>query len=44
MINARANRQQLEEAAAQAQIGADASKAYKNVSGAPEEGSLAAAI
>jgi len=41
MIAARAEKQQLELAAAQAQIGADASKAYKNVSSVPEAGSLA---
>ena len=44
MMEARAKKQQLDEAAAQAQIGADASKAYKNVSGVPDEGSLAAAL
>ncbi|KKM91954.1 hypothetical protein LCGC14_1223230, partial [marine sediment metagenome] len=41
MTAARANQKQLEDAAAQAQIGADASKAYKNVSSVPESGSLA---
>lgn len=35
---------QLDTAAAQAQIGAEASKAYKNVSKVPEEGSLAEAV
>ncbi|KKN10418.1 hypothetical protein LCGC14_1036810 [marine sediment metagenome] len=44
MMEARAKKQQLDEAAVQAQIGADASKAYKNVSGVPDEGSLAAAL
>lgn len=41
MMTARVEKQQLDEAAAQAQIGVDASKAYKNVSGVPEAGSLA---
>jgi hypothetical protein len=44
MIEARQQRQQLEEAAAAAQVGESASKAYKNVSGVPEAGSLAATI
>ena len=44
MREARRQKQVLEEAAASAQIGADASKAYKNVSSVPEAGSLAEAI
>ena len=44
MIAARAERKQLEDAAAAAQIGESASKAYKNVSGVPDEGSLASAL
>jgi len=44
MIEARQKQQQLEMAAAEAQIGESASKAYKNVSSVPDEGSLAAAL
>ncbi|KKN47746.1 hypothetical protein LCGC14_0659800 [marine sediment metagenome] len=44
MIAARQEKQQLELAAAQAQIGESASKAYKNVSGVPEAGSLAETV
>jgi len=44
MIEERQRRKQLEESAAAAEIGAEASKAYKNVSGVPESGSLAEAL
>jgi len=41
MIEERKKRKQLEETAAQAQVAETASKAYKNVQAAPEEGSVA---
>jgi len=44
MIASLEKQKELEEAAAQAQIGESASKAYKNVSGAPEEGSIASQL
>lgn len=44
MIAERQRRQQIDEAAAAAEISADASKAYKNVSSVPEAGSLAEAV
>ncbi len=44
MIAERQEKQQLELAAAQSQIGESASKAYKNVSSTPEAGSLAETV
>jgi len=44
MIKAREKRQQLEEAAAQAETAESASKAYRNVLTAPEPGSLVEAV
>ena len=44
MIDARQERQKVEEARVQAEIAEKASKAYKNVESVPEEGSLAAAL